>query len=123
VREKAERGYKRFVREGMRGESLWGEVKAQTVLGTEGFVERLIDYVRGHEEIPEIPKTQRYLNRPGLGQLLSGRALQDMGKRNGKIEEAVERYGYTQREVADHLGMHFTSISRIMRERKRMPRK
>jgi plasmid maintenance system antidote protein VapI len=46
-----------------------------------------------------------------------------MGKRNKKIEEAVERYGYAQREVADHLGMHFTSISRIMRERKRMPRK
>jgi len=62
-------------------------------------------------------------NRPSLGQLLSGRALQDMGKRNKKIEEAVERYGYTQREVADHLGVHFTSIRRIMRERKRMPRK
>jgi len=36
------------------------------------------------------------------------------------LEQVVERYGYSQREVADHLGMHFTSISRIMRERKRM---
>ncbi len=123
VREKAEREYRRFVREGMRGESLWKEVKAQSILGTEGFVERLIDYVRGYEEIPEIPKAQRYLNRPGLGQLLSGRALEDMGKRNEKIEQAVERYGYTQREVADHLEMHFSSISRILREWKRMPRK
>lgn len=123
AREKAEKGYRRFVGEGMRRESLWGEVKAQSILGTKGFVERLIDYVRGHEEIPEIPKTQRYLNRPGLGQLFSGRVLQDKAKRDERIEEAVEKYGYTQREVADHLGMHFTSISRIMRERKRMLRK
>jgi len=41
-----------------------------------------------------------------------------MGKRNEKIEEAVERYGYAQREVADHLGMHSTPISRIMRKGK-----
>jgi hypothetical protein len=39
---------------------------------------------------------------------------------NEKIEEAVQRYGYTQWEVADHLGMHFSSISRIMRKRKGM---
>jgi putative transposase len=123
VREKAERGYRRFVREGMRGESFWKEVKAQSILGTEAFVERFIDYVRGHEEIPEIPKAQRYLKRPGPGQLFSGTISQDIKKRNKKIEEAVERYGYTQREVGDHLGMHFTSISRIMRERKRRLRK
>jgi hypothetical protein len=44
-----------------------------------------------------------------------------MGKRDKKIEEALERYGYAQREIADHLGMYFTSIRRIMRERKGCP--
>jgi len=123
TRQKAKRHYRRFVREGMKRESLWGQVKAQSILGTEGFVARLIDYVRGHQDIPEIPKSQRYLNRPGLGQLFSARILQDMANRNEMIEEALQRHGYTQREVADYLGMHFTSISRIMRERKRMLRK
>lgn len=123
VREKAEREYRRFVREAIREESLWKQVRAQSILGTEGFVERLIDYVRGHEEIPEIPKAQRFLNRPDLGQLFGGRVLQDVGERNEKIEEAVDRYGYTQREIANHLKMHFSSISRIMREKKKMLRK
>jgi len=36
-------------------------------------------------------------------------------RRSEKIEDAVERCGYTQREVV--------SISRIMRQRKGMPRK
>jgi plasmid maintenance system antidote protein VapI len=39
-------------------------------------------------------------------------------KGNERIQEAVEKYGYTQREVADHLGIHLTSVSRIMRERR-----
>jgi hypothetical protein len=38
-------------------------------------------------------------------------------KGNERIQEAVEKYGYTQREVVDHLGIHFTSVYRIMRKR------
>jgi len=89
VRERAQKGYGRFVREGMRRGSLWKEVRAQSILGTDRFVEELIDYVKGHEEIPEIPKAQRYLTRPGLGQLLNGRVLHDIEKRNKEIEQAV----------------------------------
>lgn len=37
--------------------------------------------------------------------------------RDKKIVEAVEKYGYRQREVADHLGMYFTSVSRIMKRK------
>lgn len=33
---------------------------------------------------------------------------------------AVEKYGYTQKEIADHLGLHFASISHIMRIRATM---
>jgi transcriptional regulator with XRE-family HTH domain len=36
---------------------------------------------------------------------------------NERIVEAVQEHGYTQREVADHLGMHFTSVNRTLREK------
>lgn len=38
----------------------------------------------------------------------------DKRKRDNKIAEAVEKYGYTQRAVADHLGMHFTYVNQII---------
>jgi hypothetical protein len=47
-----------------------------------------------------------------------GAAYKVTSRGNEKIEEAVERYVYTQREVADHLGVHFSPISRIMHQRK-----
>ncbi|MBI1820534.1 MAG: helix-turn-helix transcriptional regulator, partial [Nitrospirae bacterium] len=30
------------------------------------------------------------------------------------IRKAVEEYGYSQREVADYLEMHYSSVSRIV---------
>ena len=38
----------------------------------------------------------------------------DKGKRNRKIAEVIEKYGYTQRALEDHLGMHVTYISQVM---------
>lgn len=49
--------------------------------------------------------------------------LGDKRKRNEKILEAVDGCGYTQREVADYLGLHFTSVSRIVREIEHMLKK
>jgi len=88
--------------------------------GNGGFFTEVMDHIKGHEAIPEIPKPQRYLTRPSLEQLFSERVLKDLRKRNETVEEAVSKYGYTQREVADHLGLHFTSISRIMRATRAM---
>jgi hypothetical protein len=76
-----------------------------------------MDYLMGKRDIAELPKTQRFADRPSLEKIFSGNIVQDIGKRNEKIQEAVQRYGYRQREVADYLDMHFTSISRILRER------
>ena len=71
--------------------------------------------------IPEIPKNQRFVNRPELGRIFAGGVLRDRGRRDQKVEEAVERHGYTQRELADFLGLHFTSVSRIINQRSKMP--
>jgi putative transposase len=112
----AEKAYRKFVRDGIKQESLWKALKAQSILGEEEFTDTLTDYLRGRKDIAELPKSQRYVDRPSLERLFSKSVLQDIGKRNEKVLEAVQRHGYRQREVADYLEMHFTSISRILRE-------
>lgn len=114
-RKAAEIAYRKFVREGIRTESIWKKVRAQSVLGEDTFMESLVGYIKGKREIPEISKSQRFINRPPLKDIFTADILGDKRKRNEKILEAVDGCGYTQREVADYLGLHFTSVSRIVR--------
>ena len=76
-------------------------------------MQKLIGYVRGREEIKEIPRSQRYVTRPALPKLLTKKVLNEKAVRDRKIVEAVERYGYAQKAVADFLGMHYSTISRL----------
>ena len=116
----AEAGSRRFVRDGIGVESVWKSVRAESVLGEGDFIESLSDYVRGRKQIPEIAKSQRFMNKPPLRDILGLEVLRDKRKRNKSISEAVFEHGYTQREVADHLRIHFTSVSRILRTKDEM---
>jgi putative transposase len=122
-RAKAQAAYRKFVGEGMPAGSLWRDLRAQSILGDADFAEHLIDHVRGKELITDIPKSQRFAARPPLDRLFDTREIKNRQERNARIEEAIARHGYTQKEVADHLGLHFTSVSRILRNKTAMPRK
>ncbi|HHT9116531.1 MAG TPA: hypothetical protein ACFYEL_08685 [Candidatus Wunengus californicus] len=37
-------------------------------------------------------------------------------ERNVKIVESVEKYNYSQKEVSDYLGMHYSTISRLLKK-------
>lgn len=119
----AEKAYREFVRQGAEPGLIWKNVKAQSVFGEDAFMERLVEHIKGKREIPEISKRQRFMDRPPLNDIFSVDAPHGRRERNKKIIEAVNEYGYTQREIADYLGMHFTSVSRIAREMERMLKK
>jgi REP element-mobilizing transposase RayT len=114
TRATAEKEYRQFVTWGIGKETIWNEVKGQALLGEDDFVDSLADHLKKHKDIPEIPKSQRYANRPPLAKIFSDAVIADKRKRNKKIAEAIEKYGYTQRAIADHLDVHFTYISRIL---------
>jgi hypothetical protein len=114
-RGKAEKEYQKHVSWGIGRPTIWTEVKGQTLLGEDGFVDQFVGHLRKHKDIPEIPRSQRYADRPSLEKLFGEKTLGSRIKRNKAVIDAVEKYGYRQREVADHLGLYFTSISRIVR--------
>ncbi len=113
----AERKYKEFVEAGIGEKGIWRSVKGQSILGSDEFVEELIGYVRGHEDNKEIPRSQRYVNRPALEKIFKKEILSNRKVRNSRIKEAVNRYGYSQKEVADYLELYYTTISRIVNEK------
>jgi REP element-mobilizing transposase RayT len=106
--------YSQFVQAGI-GKSLWHEVRGQAILGEETFADKLVDQLRKHRDLPEIPRSQRYADRPLLSKIFTEKIILDKRKRDQKIAEAVEEHLYSQREIAAHLGLHYTSISRILR--------
>ena len=107
--------YREFVGAGIGGKIIWKDVKSQCILGKEDFAEGLLEYVKGYRDTKEIPKSQRYISRPGLDVLFSGDVKENRTKRKKKAMEAVEKYGYNQKEVADYLGIHYSVISKLIK--------
>ena len=95
---------------------IWENVKAQSILGTEGFAEALTDHVTGKNTVKEIPKEQRLLGRPTLKRLFNETGKQTT-KRDQLIADAVYQHGYSQVEVARHLDLHYSTISRLIKDR------
>jgi len=115
-KETAMKKYQEFVKSGIGEETIWTSVKGQIIIGEEKFIEKFIDHVRKHEEIKEIPRSQRYVNRPPLGELFKDEIIKDKRRRDKRMREVVKKYGYSQMEIAEHLGLHYSTISRLLRE-------
>lgn len=86
--------------------------------GEDGFIDTMTEYLNRHRDIADIPRSQRFANRPSLEAIFDESTIPGRRERDSAIVKAVEEYGYRQREVADHLGMFFTSISRILKAKK-----
>lgn len=100
----AQQVYRCFV-SASRGTSPWEDLKGQIYLGTEAFVENLPK----PSELKEVPRCQRLVNRPSLDEIF--RNAED----NTMITEAYRDHGYTMKEIADHLGIHYATVSRRLR--------
>jgi DNA-directed RNA polymerase specialized sigma24 family protein len=81
-------------------------------------VDSLVDHLRGYREVLEIPRSQRFANRPTLEELFEEKTIKDKKERNRRIAQAVLEHGYSQTEIARHLGMHYSTISNLLREKR-----
>ena len=115
-RKGAHKRYKVFVIEGIQKESPWKEVHGQILLGEDGFIEKFKELLVGKEKIKEIPRQQRYMGRPSLSEVFKKPPGTDKRTRNTNIHTAHLKFGYTLKEIADHLRIHYTTVSKALKD-------
>lgn len=112
-RTEAQNHYREFVANGIRASSPWAALVGQIFLGAEGFAERLEPRLADQKQLAEIPRKQRYATRPPLADLLETEG--DRPAKDQAIYRAFAVYGYTQKEIADDLGVHYATVSRAVK--------
>jgi putative transposase len=107
--------HRRFVMEGIDKESPWETLKGQIFWGTDEFIKQLSGLLDEKESIKEVPKVQRYVARPSLGELFKGKKGKERTAEDRVIYDAYVRHGYTMKEIADYLHFHYATISRAIK--------
>ncbi len=101
--------YVAFVHEGAKLPSVWEQLQGQVYLGSESFVKKMQALVDTKPSLTEIPRAQRRVLK---------RALTDFAgahERNEAIALAYLSGQHTMAAIAKHFGMHYTSVSRLVK--------
>ncbi len=123
-RRRAEQKYQHFVRDGISTASPWAQVQGQVVLGRTEFVETLKPLLADKDRMQEIPRAQRLVDRPALREILSAQQVTTKDKRDQAIWAAHVQSGYSLTAIGQHLGLHYTTISKIIqRQQNRQTKK
>jgi hypothetical protein len=72
--------------------------------------------VQEKAESAEHAVSQRKAGRPTLVTLLPIDSGGGRAARNEAIRSAYFEHGYTQKAIADHLGLHYSTVSRLISE-------
>lgn len=111
----ARRRYRTFVRQGVNEKSLTDEIKNGVIFGSEAFVQAHGLDNEKTRLLGEVPRVQRFAGRPDISVIFTEPGLSLKTERNRLIRIACEEYGYTMAEVARHLGLHYSTVSKVLR--------
>jgi len=101
----AQKRYREFVRDGLANRP-WEELKGQIYLGSDEFIER---HSVEDKEIREIPRAQLKAVKLTLERIFA------KGGETG-IAQAYREHGYRLHEIAAHLGVHYATVSRRLKQ-------
>jgi hypothetical protein len=106
--------YGRFIAAGMDLEdSSWNDLKGQCFLGDEGFLEKLLPMLKEKNALKEVPRIQRFADHPSLESILA--STESREERDRAVVNACLEFGYSQAQVALATGLHYSTVSRIVR--------
>jgi putative transposase len=114
-RKKAAAEYRSYVEKGIGGEFPTEELRGGWILGGGRFVEKIQGLIEEKREAQEIPWTQRQTPCKELEEIFQTNARQGRSQEESIYNSYVDS-GYTMKEIADYIGMHYVSVSRAIKK-------
>ncbi len=114
-RQSAQRSYRMFVTSCPVNGPLQ-PLSKDTVLGDDPFRKRIDSLMADKETHLEVPRPQRFVWRPPLTDLFDPGCERE--ERNQRIYMANTAYGYSMKEIADHLELHYSTVSKVIMKRR-----
>lgn len=103
--------YRRFVSEGRGQPAPWQSLANQVLLGDEHFVDDMQARLKKqNHDLAEVPRYQR----PGRARPIADYVVEDRS-RNISIALAFASGGYTLSEIGAYFGLHYSTVSRIVK--------
>jgi REP element-mobilizing transposase RayT len=104
--------FREFVFRGSGLAGPWEALRGQ-ILGSETFAQRMLPQKCAATVSSEVPRRYRWAGRPQLASLFPPETVQDREQRNVGIVLAHRLHGYSLAEIARHLGLHYSTVSRV----------
>ena len=104
--------YREFVAQGAGQPSLWESLKNQIYLGSDQFVDDMLERIGAEQSLEDIPKTQK-CKPPKALQYYSDQ----IGDRDRAMATAYLDGHYTLQEVGSHFGVSYATVSRAVKRR------
>jgi putative transposase len=107
----AQARYARFVADGIKAPSPWQDLKGQVFLGDARFVEKMQARMDKQQRADvQIPIAHRRPPAPTLAQI-----EKRSSDRNTAIVKAHATGAYSYQQIAEHFGIHFTTVGKVVR--------
>ncbi len=109
--------YKNYLEEKTESK-FWDNLKGNIILGSEDFVNYVQKYItKDRKNNIEIPKIDRFANRLSLDMIFKGLKQGNIEIRDKLILKTNIKYGYSQNDISKHLGIHYSTVSKIIKKK------
>ncbi|MEX0942002.1 MAG: transposase [Pseudomonadales bacterium] len=112
-RKESQRKYQDFIKAGMGCDSPLNERSHQVLLGSHGFLSEMEPILNGEKMAKRGPKRARRRSLPALFRNIENKSRSE---RNELIRKAHIDHSYTLMEIGDHLGIHYTTVSKVVNQ-------
>ena len=106
------RKFREYVEEGIDSDSPLLERSNQVLLGSAKFIREMQPILQGEKMAKRGPKQAR--RRRSLSALFRTVDSKTRAERNELIRRAHLDYGYTLMDIGEHLGLHYTTVSKVV---------